>query len=62
MSIKFNHVHRKANKLADFLANQGVSYKESRVFIGWQEMPHGNLKTLIHNLVEEDKEVFPNKT
>lgn len=44
------------------MANQGVSYKESRVLTGWQEMPQGNLKTLSHNLAEEVKEVFRNKT
>jgi len=51
-------VRRKANTLADFLANQGVSCKEAKVETGWQVMPFDNLKTLCLKLAEEDKEAF----
>jgi len=60
-TIRFNHVCRKANKLADILANQGVNCKEHTVSLGWQEVPQGSLKILCHTQVEEDREVYRNK-
>ena len=42
-TVSFNHVRRTANKLADILANQGVICTESRVSMGWQEMPQNRL-------------------
>lgn len=55
-------MHRNANKLVDFVANQGVRCKEGKIVIGWQAMRHDNLKTPYHNLAEEDKKVFQDKT
>jgi len=54
-------VRRKSNKLADILANQGVSCNDNRVSMGWQVLPQGSLKLLCHNQTEEDREVSRNK-
>jgi len=55
-------VRKKANKLADILANQGVSCKDRKILMDWLAMSPSNLKELCHNQEEEDKEVYKNKT
>jgi len=60
--VRFKHVHRKANKLVNILAKQGVSCKESRILMELLALPQGKLKELCHNQAEEDKEVYRNKT
>lgn len=61
-TLKFFHVRRKANKLADILANQGVTCKDSRVSMSWLAMPQNDLKELCHHQAEEDKQVYQNNT
>ena len=43
-TLIFIHVRRKANKLADILANQGVSNKDSVILRRWNTMVQSNLK------------------
>lgn len=57
-TISFIHVRRKANKLADTLANQGVINSECRFEMKWQEMPQGRVKVLCEEQVAEDREIF----
>eukprot|EP00253_Pinus_taeda_P006221 PITA_06221 len=38
-TVSFTHVCRKANKLADFLANQGVICTDNKVAMSWREFP-----------------------
>jgi len=59
--VRFNHVRRNANKLADILANQGVNCNEHRVSMGWQVLLQGSLKVLCQNQAEEDREVYRKK-
>lgn len=60
-TISFNHVWRAANKLADIMANEGVICSESRVAMGWQEMPQNRIKVYYHDHVDEDRMVFWNR-
>lgn len=60
-TLRFTHVRRKTNKLADILANQGVSSKDSAILRRWNTMVQSNLKKLCHNRVEEDKEEYRHK-
>lgn len=60
-TLRFIHVRRKANKLADILANQGVSCKDSAIFKRWNTMAQSNLKKLCHNQAKEDKEEYRSK-
>ena len=48
-TLRFIHVRIKANKLADILANQGVSSKENAILSKWNTMVQSNLKKLCHN-------------
>jgi len=59
--ISLHHVHRKAKKLLDLLANQGVNCIENKVLIKWQELHPRRMKALCCEKVEEDKEVFRQK-
>jgi len=47
--VTFNHACRKANRLVDILANQGVSGTECRVSMGWQELPQSRLNALCYD-------------
>lgn len=58
----FNHVCRKANKLVDILANQGVTCKDSQNSMIWREMPQSQLKALCHTQAEEHKREYQNRT
>lgn len=60
-TLIFIHVWRKAKKLADILANQGVNCKDSAILRGWNAMTQSNLRKLCHNQAEEDKEVYRSK-
>jgi len=55
-------VRRKANKLADLLANQGVICTDNRMAMDWQDLPQRRLKTECQNQVDEDKTVFHERT
>lgn len=60
-TLRFIHVRRKANELANILANQGVSSKDSPILRRWNTMVQSNLKKLCHNQVEEEKEEYSRK-
>ena len=60
-TVSFHHVHREANKLADLLANQGVSCIEVKVSMDWQELRQSRLRTLYCEQEEEDRRVFRHK-
>eukprot|EP00253_Pinus_taeda_P001503 PITA_01503 len=57
-TVSFAHVRRKANKMVDLLANQGVIYTDNRVAMNWKELPQNKFKTACQNLADEDKTVF----
>jgi len=57
-TVSFNHVWRKANKLADLLADHGVTNPDCRIEMKWQEMPPSKLKALCDAQAAEDKEIF----
>lgn len=57
-TISFNHVRRNANKLADLLANQGVSSAEGGMVKKWLEIPPSHLKAICNDQAAEDREVF----
>jgi len=57
-TVSFNHVRRKANKLADLLANQGVINSDCRIKMKWQEMPPSRLKAICDAQATEDKEIY----
>lgn len=59
--VSFHHVRRKANKLANLLANQGVSNIEVKVLLEWQELRQSRLRTLCCKQEEEDRRVFRHK-
>lgn len=61
LTVSFNHVRRKANKLADLLANQGVNYTTNKVAMGWQGLPQNGLKEQCCYQVDEDMMVYRNK-
>ena len=60
--VSFNHVRRKANKLADIMDNQGVCCIEGEVLREWQELPQRRLKDLCLKQAKEDMDVFRNRT
>lgn len=43
-TVRFAHVRRKTNKLADLLANQGVVCTDDRVVMNWCDSPNNRLK------------------
>lgn len=57
-TVSFNHVRRRANKVADLLANQGVINSECRIKMKWQEMPPSRLKAICEAQAIEDKEIY----
>ena len=57
-TISFNHVQRKANKLADLLTNLGVINPDYKIEMNWQEMPLSRLKALCDAQAAKDKEIF----
>jgi len=61
-TISFHHVRRKANKLVDLLANQGVSCTENNVSMKWQELSPIRLRALHCEQAEEYRDVFRLKT
>lgn len=61
-TISFNHMRRKAFKLADILANQGVSCKEDNAWRKWQELPQSRLKALCSEQATEDMDIFGNRS
>ena len=56
--VSFNHARRKANKIADLLANQGVTNPDCRIEMNWQEKPPSMIKALCDAQAIEDKEIF----
>lgn len=60
-TLRFIHVRRKANKLAEILSNQGVNNKDSEILRRWNTMAQRNLKKLYHNQPKEDKEEYIRK-
>lgn len=60
-TVSFNHVWRKANKLVDLLANQGVKCTINRVAMGWQGLPQNGVKEQCDYQADEDMMVYRNK-
>ena len=60
-TLRFIHGRRKANKLVDILANQGVSCKDNTILRRRNTMAQSNLKKLYHNQVEDYKEEYRSK-
>jgi len=60
-TFSFIHVKRRANKLADILANHGVGCKNSTILWRWNTMAQSNLKNLCQNQAEEDIEGYRSK-
>ena len=60
-TVSFAHVRRKANKLADLLANQGVIYIDNMVVMNWQEVPRNRLKTECQHQANEHNTLFLRK-
>lgn len=53
-------MRRMANKLAYFLANQGVICTDNRVAKYWKELPYNRLRAKCQDQADEDKTVFLN--
>lgn len=51
-------MRRKANKLVDLLANQGVIYTNNREMMNWQDFPRNRLKMECQNQANEDNTMF----
>jgi len=60
-TVNFHHVRRKANRLADLLANQGINYIEDKVLMEWKELSQRRLRALCFEHVEEDRRLFRHK-
>jgi len=59
--VSFIHVRRKANKLVDLLANQGVNCTIRRVVMGWQGLSQSRLKEQCGGQADEDMLVYRNR-
>jgi len=51
-------VRRSANRLADWLENEGVLCKNDYSFYKWELTPAGNLREECHSLAQADNEIY----
>lgn len=59
-TIRFIHVRRKANMLADRLANEGVANKDRDSRQAWELLPEGKLREDCFTLATKDWDLWMN--